>query len=296
MTGRLSNWSKDEYEADSERERATRLKTIVSEPQGPRAYYDMYVARIVSQEDKPQFVMGRLFDELLLEDRIGWFQSDVTRNEKHAKYQDVLDEADGKPVLNTREVNQLMEWRDGVLRNKRFREFIEGPRFRQQVVLWEEEIDGIVIPCKAAFDLWSATSVADLKTTIANGVEEYKREFDKYWYDFQGAFYLRGRAAIPELSEIRCEFWHLVVSKNPPYRAYAWQVHPSWLASGRRSVESALRTLARCRKRQAEIEAAGGDVQEAWPDLCENEVLVADEWMLSRRGIDPNDFDPSGAI
>ncbi len=325
-TGRLCNWTKADYEADTSRERATRLKSLMA-PQGPRNYFLNYVdppPLLGDETENTSLRDGRLFHELLIEGKQDWAVTEMMRRLDSQDYQTLLaandwelafDETgdvyksgprkgkpktttrivrEGKPILTQAEHNRILAWRDGAMRNKKLREMIEGPRFVEQVILWEEDIDGFEIPCKASVDLWSATAMGDVKTTRHSDPTAYRRECFKLHYPLQAATYMRGRDAIPELRDIRCSFFHVVVCKERPYYSYVWELPAAWIRSANQDVQWCLELLAKCRKREAE----GMDPLDAWPDFVERDesVLQPEPHMMEKRGMDPNQYDPVGEV
>lgn len=340
-TGRLLTQTKEQYEADRSRIRASELKWFLR-PQGPQAYYFQRLEDLKEREEgrllsvSPKVddrVMGNLFHELLLEGRVGWLTFREGRRElNNPKYLDTLREAGwivgevptgevykssgkygkagdpkmrtvisgaGRPVLLPDEEEDLYRWMDGVMRSEHCRRLLEAPRMPEQVIHWDHRVGfacpesgdpiTITIPCKAAIDIYQLSRMACLKTTRATNQKWYRGECRKYGYPLQAAFYVDGRASIPDLGE--CEFLHLVMMKDNPYFSYVWVLSPAWIRLGRTDYRAALERWAICSYRENVL---GADPLNAWPDdlAAQSPYLTPDDWMLVADGISPDSFDP----
>ena len=319
MNGRLVKIEKADYEMLSGRTRSTELKHILDE-QGPRSYYWEVIAKAKEQESVTDverwnldgdyrkrckhFMQGNLFHELMLDGRIGWHETDATRNIAHKAYQAVLDAAEGKPILSSSEVREIEAWFEGAMRNKEIRAIIEGPRLSEQVVLWDETIEipvpggrttEIVIPCKLSYDLWCPDSRYCIKTTMAKTRYGYRKQIHELKYHFSGAFYERGSRRVPELQKVKAPFKHIVIHKDPPHYSYVWEMSRVWINNGHRLVQAGFERLAKSLHAQATMQE-GADVIDAWPDYLESDdaakYMIPDVWMIEEYGENSANYDP----
>lgn len=275
LTGRIVDWPRTQYDADTERERSTNLKNML-DPKGPRAYY--FAQSQPEREAKvDDYTKGILLHELVLEGRRTWTVYKGGRRGTN-DYKAFLAENEGLTILSESEEAEILSWRDALMRNKVARKLIEAGGFREQTILWEEQAefiaDGIPtkaeVKCKAALDSLDFNGdIFCLKTTRATNRKEWEREVRKLHYDFSAAFYSRGRDSIPALANSRGRFTHVVVMKGEFPSAYAFELSADWLSIGDAKVRKCLSRLAKCRHDEERIKAEGGDILDAWPDDIE---------------------------
>lgn len=290
FTGRLAKYSShDEYNADTSRVRSTQLKDMVS-PQGPRSYYLKYVLALadIDRNDRhsdfqPKITdleMGTLLHEYALEGVQNWFVCDERRGSD--AWYDSIDEHDGKWAIKPRQAEQLVAWRDSMMRNKEVRDLIESKSFQEQAFQFTHNETGI--ECKSRVDLFGFDgTIWDLKTTRHLSRDDYDRQVINLNYPFSAAFYEAGRNSVPEFSGMRAPFKHIVLCKSHPYYCYIWPVDRSYLRVGHQEVQKALFRLKSCLDQQQEV----NNPEDAWPDLQElkqGDSVTAPEWWLSKKG------------
>ena len=86
-------------------------------------------------------------------------------------------------------------------------------------LVWQEKIDGLVIPCKARIDADapnrpSGPTIADIKTARDVTKHGFTRDMYRWGYHYKVAHYLRGARALGFDREYFCM---IAVEKNPPY-------------------------------------------------------------------------------
>ncbi len=285
--GRIVDWDRDQYDADTARERSTRLKAML-DPRGPRAYYLALnpPEREPEKHDEYQpkvthFTMGILFHEWILDGEVNWVASPHSRGTTGWKL--ACKRHRPKTIVSEGQDKELREWREALMGNKLARKIIESGGFREQVILWDETVEfktdsgafaEVEIPCKAALDSLDFNgNIFCIKTTRATNREEWEREVRKHHYDFSAAFYDRGRRSIPHLAGTGATFTHLVVMKasmNTPAACYAFELGEQWIEIGDNKVRvHGLQRLARCRDNAELLREQYGDaadISEAYPD------------------------------
>lgn len=300
--GVMSRWSLKEYEADTSRVRSTALKEF-RKPQSARLYYLKHVAKTLKPEpdvndhiqpEVDDLIFGNLFHEFLLDGVCNWFVNPHRRGTN--AWKDTIEEFAPKWGVKQHQHDQLIAMRDSVMANPKCRRILEAGGFTEQTFLWDFIPDNGCdpVPAKMRCD-WLAdnASIIDLKTTRYSDRPGFEQQCMALGYDFSAAFYEMGRNSVPEYHDTFAKFAHIVVSKQPPYFAYFWPMHCSWLRIGQDQVNRAINQLAECRKRQAEYEAAGRPAIEAWPDPVQDEQdeeLAAPDWYLASLGYAHGDF------
>src|SRR5688572_10210317 len=143
--GRIVDWTRDVYDADTTRERSTRLKAML-EPRGPRAYWmalntpekelsgaDAYQLKVT------HFTMGILFHEWILDGQINWVKCPFSRGTK--AWERFVTRNRPKTCVSSGQDKELREWREALLANKLARGIVESGGSREQVILWDETVE-----------------------------------------------------------------------------------------------------------------------------------------------------------
>lgn len=261
---------------------------MVKTPQGPRAYYREVVcpsqACLTEEEQRVEdtkrrnLIVGTLLHELILEHKQNWFVTEARRNSK--QWQDEADEYGADRLIKPREEREIFLMRDAVMNNDECAAILKNGGMSEQTVVWEEEIDGQVIPCKCRLDFLTSNGILiDLKSSMAIDRPKFNEQIMSYGYDFSAAYYARGLLSVPEFQGHRLRFLHLVANKQG--YAYLWPLSPTWMQMGRVQVESALKDLAECLSR---VEA-GMPPKRAWPDRQEESqltLLEPKEWQVAQ--------------
>lgn len=274
--GQFLKWSRDDYEADKSRVRSTTLKLMIKAPQGPRAYYRaIHPLELILTEDeqkkedtkKRNLIVGTLLHELLLEQKQNWFVTEARRNSK--QWLDEADEYGAERLLKPREEREIFAMRDAVMRNKQCAAILKAGGMTEQTVVWDVEVGGIIIQCKARLDfLTDSGIIIDLKSSMAVDRDKFHEQIMSYGYEFSAWFYAMGLLSVPEFSDHQVRFLHLVANKHG--WAYLWPLSPTWLRVGQEQVKRALADLAECLNR----EQAGMSPEEAWIDRQESSQLT----------------------
>lgn len=133
--------------------------------------------------------------------------------------------------------------RAGIMRCKGAREFLEADGANELSIVWVDGETGLL--CKARIDMarpgWNC--IGDLKTTEDASRRGFIRSIDKYGYHRQGAFYLRGAAAVG----LDCEHFSIIPAEKPePNAAGAYKLKPDAIAAGDEQITRLLRIRAKC--------------------------------------------------
>jgi hypothetical protein len=132
----------------------------------------------------------------------------------------------------------------GTLRCSGAREFIESPGDNELSIIWIDPETGL--PCKARIDMVRAgwNSIGDLKTTEDASKDGFTRSIDKYGYQRQGAFYLRGAKAVG----IDCEYFSIIpTEKSAQHAAAAYKLMGDAIGAGDEQIGKLLRIYAKCK-------------------------------------------------
>ena len=280
MNGSVERWSKDEYDKDK-RARSTGLKILVDPGQGPAKYFREVVKGQRFDEDdderKTSLVLGSLLHEWLLEGKRKWF---VTKERRGSRaYEDDCDDHPGMVALKGHEEKKLNDWREAVMANAPCRKLFETHGFTEQTIIWDHEVNGVIIPSKCRLDfLGSDQGVIDLKTTRMKSRADFEKQMVNLHYDLSAAWYLIGMAEAELLVGRRirsASFSHLVVmgGGNEPAWAYLWPLGPDWIECGISKVKAATRVLADC---------MSSGVWPDWMQEAQGEMTAPPVWAIEQ--------------
>jgi hypothetical protein len=234
-------------------------------PHGPREFYLRENGLLETERrEGGHFDLGNLFHELCLDGSRNWFVYDKRRIGKD--YESAKADNPGLIAIKTADERMLLDMYESVMANKQARTLIENCS-SEQTFLWTDKETGI--ECKARADIYTPNGwIADIKTwTSRNGQCSPERFFwhvEDLGYHLSAAFYEMGREAC--IGRMKAPFYHIAVFKKQPYWCYCWPLSQYALEVAHRDVRRALNLLKECRDKQAEIESAGGNPADAWPD------------------------------
>jgi hypothetical protein len=140
---------------------------------------------------------------------------------------------------------------------------------REQVILWDKEVEGHTVKCKAKLDLFNPNSkyVYDLKT-CAN-LDNFDSDVFKYGYYISAAWYLE---AAREAGAKATGFRFAVAGKEKPYQAILRELDLSHIAQGAKEIEGLLERFIMCSER------------DIWPSPYSKtaEIVEAPGWWLNK--------------
>lgn len=117
----------------------------------------------------------------------------------------------------------------------------------EQSLYWNDPETGVL--CKIRPDWQNPILMADLKTTVDAGPDDFERAIYNYGYHISAAMYLEGwRVAFGE----DLPFVFTAAEKEPPFAVANYRIHDEALALGRKIYRQALQTYARCLEKGTE--------------------------------------------
>ena len=111
--------------------------------------------------------------------------------------------------------------------------------------LWDES----GMPCKCRADIWieGLNLCADLKTTGSAAPEGFRRSCQRYGYDIQAAWYMRGISKALGLDELP-GFVFVAQEKDEPYLVGLYEFSPDAIYNAMASINEALAGIEACRE------------------------------------------------
>jgi len=110
------------------------------------------------------------------------------------------------------------------------------------------------IECKAKMDMVAknGTFILDIKTCQDASFEQFPRDFRKYGYGLQAAFYLAGHSAntLPNISEmgviVPTDYYILAIESSSPHNLCLYKVLPETITRGTELYKDTLDAIKRC--------------------------------------------------
>ncbi|TPV96205.1 MAG: hypothetical protein B7733_05710 [Myxococcales bacterium FL481] len=139
-------------------------------------------------------------------------------------------------VLNGKEGTAVQAMHDALRSSHEATDLLHAAVRREEVVLWAEEVDGHIIPCKAKVDMVceidGETILVDLKTSRHPTMLGFAHSGAEYGYAYQAAHYLAGLRATGVAAR-RAIF--LVVCNKAPYSVFPFEFTDEELDYARRT-------------------------------------------------------------
>lgn len=228
-----------------------------------------------------ELVLGNLFHELALRNRVCWVTSDERRGSK--AWKEVVEANPGKTVIRSRHEKEMLRWHAAVMRNKDARQIIEKG-YPELTVHLDHETG---IACKSRFDLFcgSTGAIFDLKTTRKDDRQGFEWQSESLLYHVSAGFYDLHREGLGIFS---APYKYIVVTKGNPSYCWVFPISYTLMSAGQGMALEGLRRIAECRRNEQEIIARGGDPIDAWPDWIErnqSDAMVPRIGTASRLGL-----------
>ena len=164
------------------------------------------------------------------------------RTKAFAEWREELQKT-GKQWMSGEQLNLLLKMRDGIMRNKDARAFIEQDGVCEYRIDWTNTATGL--PMKCRFDKVLSNGLkGDLKTTDDVSPEAFARTILNYSYHCQQDLYDEGGAT----KGIDGPFLFIAVSKSPPHECAVYILEdPVWMILAREKNLQTMQELAQCR-------------------------------------------------
>jgi hypothetical protein len=187
------------------------------------------------QEPTPALVFGGACHKFVLEpatfgDEYAVLpQIDRRTKDGKALYMVFVESADGKQVVTSDEMGQIVEMQAALMQNPIVRVLLNGAH--EIPMFWTDDRTGE--PCKGRLDARIADPavLVDYKTTDDASTESFMRSAVKYGYDVQAAHYLRGAKSTFGTEH---SFVFIAQEKKPPYAVNIMQASEAFIERGTR--------------------------------------------------------------
>lgn len=147
----------------------------------------------------------------------------------------------GKIIVDPDDWGKADIMADSARRHKKAGKLLDAAAFVEGVVLFD--IDGI--PCKAKLDCFAHGFVIDLKSTKDASPESFQRDFVKYGYHMQGAFYRRAARA----AGLECRGFVIIATENAaPFCSAVYELSENALRLGDQLINKLLPAWQECRQ------------------------------------------------
>lgn len=229
-----------EYHAIKDRCSASALKPLRKSPAHMQAV-------INNNEESESMALGSLFHCMTLEP-----EELSTRYVKTEKFdrrttagkiaaEKFAAENKGKIIVDPDDWGKADIMADSARRHKKAGKLLDAAAFVEGVVLFD--IDGI--PCKAKLDCFAHGFVIDLKSTKDASPESFQRDFVKYGYHIQGAFYRRAAKA----AGLDCRGFAIIATENSaPFCSAVYELSENALMLGDQIINRLLPVWQECQK------------------------------------------------
>lgn len=244
MTAEFADWSRDEYEAETERMRSTRLKAFIADPE---IYYGQYVAKTLPVKPTTDaMLLGIALHSLVFDGRKDWVVFEGNKKRDKKLWAEFKAEHEGTLILKKDEETVLLAMALRLAEHDVAAPLLRNDGYTERTILWTHEATGI--QCKARLDrLRYDGTIVDLKK-VGDPTEEFfaRQAFMQFRYDISAAFYIQSRNAV--LGEIDAPYVLITICDKPetghPIRV--WEMPELAINIGHDEVRRGLRRYAQC--------------------------------------------------
>jgi hypothetical protein len=192
--------------------------------------------RLTVDDDKTGALsLGVAFHAFILEPDSFLEEYVMIDGDKRTKaYKDAAKAFHENSIISGKEAKLMEAMKEGLERQPKAVELLEGVEEVEGTVLWDDEQYGI--PCKARLDGLSRSGkyIADLKTT--RNAWEFSSKAKFYGYDFQAAFYVDGlKACGVDVNE----FYFIVCEKEQSNDCIVYKAGEEFINRGRQKYRKA---------------------------------------------------------
>ena len=196
--------------------------------------------------DKPAYALGRATHTAVLEpvefnDRYATYEG--VRNKKHKKYQEFMEENQGKEILSQAEWDQIWTMADAVDAHPVARSLLTGGDAEVNLE-WTDPVTGLA--CKGRAD-YLTDRVVDLKTAREVDPRSFNAAIARYLYMGQLAYYHDGWVrSMCDPDSATSPPSIIAVQSQPPYDVAVYQMTDEAMDAGRNLYRGLLDRLAEC--------------------------------------------------
>lgn len=220
---------------------------------------EQYAGRRVWRNCPPQeateaMLFGTLFHSAVLEPEK--FEEEYLVAEKHdrrtkvgkAGWAEFVERAEGKTIVEGKDIYKAKAMYDGVCRNPQARALIEDRGRSEYSLRWTDEETGCKLKMRMDKLNWDGT-IVDLKTTEHVGPEAWSRTTHNFGYHRQAAMYLEGLQSCLKPGIVhKGRFVFLACSKTPNHECVAYELDFNSLMLGRSQNYSIMKELTERRR------------------------------------------------
>tara|TARA_Y100001973_G_C5198248_1_gene335804 strand:+ start:2232 stop:3077 length:846 start_codon:yes stop_codon:yes gene_type:complete len=146
------------------------------------------------------------------------------------------EEAKGRTILDS-EWGYKLEKMEESFNASPAKDLYTDDGLKEKSFFWED-LHEINCKCRPDWISKDYKTLIDLKTTVSAEPRAFKRSIQKYRYDIQAAFYMRG---IEMSTGVKPEnFYFIAMEKVAPFCIGVYRIAPLWLSIGWNEVEEAL--------------------------------------------------------
>ena len=164
-----------------------------------------------------------------------------------ASWEDFKEHHKNKEILSADTFDEVMRWRDAMVKHPIYRGVIEGRGQFEKSFFWKDELTGELCRCRPDF-LSNDGVIVDFKTTRSAKLDSFSRDAVNMRYHVQSAFYLDGVTAAMKKAELVGPFLFIAIEKEAPYAVSVCEADGDFVCTGRQEYQMDLQTYAACKK------------------------------------------------
>lgn len=187
-------------------------------------------------------------------------------NAGKAEFALVLERAEGRQLIETEAMNEIIQMHRSVMNHPTARNLIEGAVYEKSL-FWRDK--GSNLLCKARPDIWHSNMVVDIKTTKDASPKAFQRDVYNYDYHIQAGMIHEGLFELQGINMMN--FIYITVEKEAPFAVGVYTLDE----------QSVLKGIEEFRKTAVEMQECF--MTDSWPSYA-NSVISLPAYAYSNQG------------
>lgn len=244
MTAEFADWSRDEYEAETDRMRSTRLKSFITDSE---IFDGQYVSKTLPVKPPSQVMLEGIALHGLVFDGVKEWKVFVGNKVRDRKlWAEFKAEHEGSLILTPDEESVLLKMAERLAAHDVAAPLLNTDGYNEHTILWTHEATGV--QCKARLDrLRYDGTIVDLKK-VGDPSEDFfmRQAYMAFRYDISAAFYIQARNAV--LGELDAPYKLITICDKPEtgHSIRVWEMPVEAINIGHDEVHRGLRRYAQC--------------------------------------------------
>lgn len=210
-TGDWVDWTRDQYEDETELMRSTRLKQYIFDP---NIYNKIYNTKEIVEKTSSALDIGQALHSLVFDNETPWVVFEGSKVHDKKAWELTKKFHKGKVIVTREDEDNLYAMRERLRLHPLAGPLLFEQGFSEHTILWTHGPSGV--ECKARIDwLKYDHTIVDLKTIGKPGEEFFANQVSNFGYDVSAAFYSQARDSVLDEPNTDADFKYVTICVKP---------------------------------------------------------------------------------